>query len=102
MTRKFLQFLILIFAGGLVFIASVLLLQILIVLSLFCLLLVIIGEIQKKLPHLSWVRYLCFTWLVLIVPTFGIMPLLLASRLHYEIPMGRTLGIFTGFTYTEL
>src|SRR5262245_58210892 len=76
----------------------------------FPLLLVILGagfllllfELATKGNEKNWPRFLCLSWLILAVPTFGIMPLLIAWDLHYFLPMGRQLGIFTGFWLTAI
>jgi hypothetical protein len=85
-----------------IFYASVILFPILIFPAMSGLPIVAIAEWLKKIPKLSWLIYLCFTWLTLILPTFGIMPLLIASRLHYALPIGNRLSIFAGFTYTAI
>ena len=98
--------LILLLAIGLVaaviFVISVLFFYFLVPISLIGFVVVIIGEWRRVFAKSSWLKYLCWAWIVLITPTFGIMPLLLAPRLHYYLPMGNTLGIFTGFTYTYI
>ena len=74
----------------------------LIIAALVGLVVVIVGAIWKRFHHLIWAKYLCVVGLFLIVPTFGVMPLLIASRLHRELPGGNTLGIYTGITYTAI
>lgn len=59
-------------------------------------------EYNKKLPPKSWLKYLCWSWLILAFPTFGLMPFLLTERLHYDLPLGRQLGIFTGISFAEI
>lgn len=63
-------------------------------------LLLLLFESVTKKSEKSWPRFLCLSWLALTVPTFGIMLLLIAWDLHYVLPMGKQLGIFTGFTLT--
>lgn len=63
-------------------------------------LLLLLFEFASKPPEKNWPRFLCLSWLVLAVPSFGIMPLLIAWDWHYYLPMGRQLIIFTGFTLT--
>lgn len=58
-------------------------------------------ELAAKGSEKNWPSFLCLSWLILAVPTFGIMPLLLAWRLVYFLPMGKQLTIFTGFTLTD-
>jgi hypothetical protein len=66
------------------------------------LVIVIVGEIRHTLPRRSWLEFLCFCWLILMTPTFGLMPVLIASRLHWELPEGNELGIYTGFTLSAV
>jgi len=64
----------------------------------FILLLLI--ELVTRRGEKNWPSFLCLSWLAIAVPTFGIMPLLIAWRLVYFLPMGKQLVIFTGFTLT--
>jgi len=63
-------------------------------------LLLLLFESATKGGEKNWPNFLRLSWLALAVPTFGIMPLLIAWRLYYFLPMGKQLGIFTGFTLT--
>lgn len=63
---------------------------------------IVVGELRHWYRKMSWLRFLCFSWLFLAVPTFGIMPLMLASRLHRELPLGNSLVIFTGITLSSV
>jgi hypothetical protein len=62
--------------------------------------LLLLFELAAKRSQKNWPSFLCLSWLILAVPTFGIMPLLIAWRLVYFLPMGKQLVIFTGFTLT--
>ncbi len=84
------------------FVISILCFSLLVPIALMGLIIVVIGERRRAFAKNSWSRYLCWTWVVLAFPTFGIMPLLIASRLQRHVPMGNTLVIFTGFTYTYI
>src|SRR5262245_62008676 len=64
--------------------------------------LLLLFELATKGNEKNWPRFLCLSWLALTVPTFGIMPLLIAWDLHYFLPMGKQLGIFTGFWLTAI
>lgn len=63
-------------------------------------LLFLLFELVTRRSEKNWPSFLCLSWLVLTVPTFGIMPLLIAWRWVYFLPMGKQLVIFTGFTLT--
>lgn len=84
-----------------VFYLSVLFLPILFLILAPSFLLLLFFELAAKSGEKNWPSFLCFSWLVLAVPTFGIMPLLLAWEGLYFLPMGRQLAIFTGFTLTD-
>ena|SRR5262249_30219271 len=64
--------------------------------------LLLLFESVTRKSEKNWPSFLCLSWLVLAVPTFGIMPLLIAWDLHYFLPMGKQLGIFTGFWLTAI
>lgn len=83
-----------------VFYLSVLFLPIIFLILAISFLLLLLFELATKGSEKNWPSFLCLSWLALAVPTFGIMPLLIAWRLHYFLPMGKQLGIFTGFTLT--
>jgi hypothetical protein len=57
-----------------------------------------VAEVRGSASRHATARFACWAWLALTVPTFGIMPLLMAGRWHFRIPLGNTLGIFTGIT----
>jgi len=84
-----------------VFYLSVLFLPILFLILVVSFLLLLLFELAAKGSEKNWPSFLCLSWLVLVVPTFGIMPLLLAWRLLYFMPIGKQLAIFTGFTLTD-
>jgi hypothetical protein len=83
-------------------VASTLFCSLLAPIALLGLIVVLIGEWRRVFAPKNWLRYLCWCWVGLILPTFGIMPLLIASRLLLHLPMGKTLGIFAGITYTYI
>ncbi len=85
-------------AGILVFLLSVYLFPFVALAAVIGLLATIAGEACHVLPRKSWLRFTCWAWLVLMIPTFGIMPLLMAPRLLREFPLGNSLGISTGIT----
>jgi hypothetical protein len=85
-----------------IFYLSVLFLPILFLILAVSFLLLLLFELATKDSEKNWPSFLCLSWLVLVVPTFGIMPLLLAWRLLYFLPMGKQLGIFTGFRFTDV
>jgi hypothetical protein len=62
--------------------------------------LLLLFELVTRRSEKNWPSFLCLSWLAIAVPTFGIMPLLIAWRLVYFLPMGKQLVIFTGFTLT--
>jgi hypothetical protein len=62
--------------------------------------LLLLFELATRRGEKNWPSFLCLSWLAIAVPTFGIMPLLIAWRLVYFLPMGKQLVIFTGFTLT--
>jgi hypothetical protein len=62
--------------------------------------LLLLFELATRGSEKNWPSFLCLSWLAIAVPTFGIMPLLIAWRLVYFLPMGKQLVIFTGFTLT--
>ncbi|HZF40255.1 MAG TPA: hypothetical protein VE715_15620 [Blastocatellia bacterium] len=62
--------------------------------------LLLLFELATKGGEKNWPSFLCLSWLILAVPTFGIMPLLIAWGVHRFLPMGKQLDIFTGFTLT--
>ncbi len=80
-----------------VFYLSVLFLPIFFLILGVSFLLLLLFELATKGSEKNWPSFLCLSWLVLVVPTFGIMPLLLAWRVLYFFPMGKQLGIFNGF-----
>lgn len=83
-----------------VFVVSVLLFPFIFLILLVGFLVLLLFEITSKGKEKYWLRFLCLSWLIIAVPSFGIMPLLIAWRWHYFLPLGRQLGIFTGFTLT--
>ena len=84
-----------------VFYLSVLFLEILFLILAVSFLLLLLFELATKSSEKNWPGFLCLSWLVLAVPTFGIMPLLIAWGGHPFLPMGKQLVIFTGFTLTD-
>jgi hypothetical protein len=66
------------------------------------LILLFLFELMTRRSKKNWPSFLCLSWLTLAVPTFGIMPLLIAWDFHYFLPMGKQLGIFTGFWLTAI
>jgi hypothetical protein len=62
--------------------------------------LLLLFELATRRSEKNWPSFLCLSWLAIAAPTFGIMPLLIAWRLVYFLPMGKQLVIFTGFTLT--
>jgi hypothetical protein len=87
-----------------VFYLSVLFLPILFLILAVSFLLLLLFELASKGSEKNWPGFLCSSWLVLAVPTFGIMPLLIAWDLYYflPIPIGKPLGIFTGIWLTAV
>jgi hypothetical protein len=83
-----------------VFYLSILFLPIFFLILAVSFLLLLLFELATTESEKNWPSFLCLSWLVLVVPTFGIMPLLIAWRLIYFLPMGKQLVIFTGFTLT--
>jgi hypothetical protein len=83
------------------FYLSVLFLPILFLILSVSFLLLLLVEWATKRNEKNWPGFLCLSWLVLAVPTFGIMPLLIARGGHPFLPMGKQLVIFTGFTLTD-
>jgi hypothetical protein len=81
---------------------SVVLFPFLVVAAVCALPLVAMVDATSKFRSRGTLRFVCWAWLVLVVPTFGVMPLLIAGRLHWSVPGGNTLGIFAGFTYSAL
>jgi|SRR5262245_26501224 len=71
------------------------------ILAISFILLLLFESVARKSKK-NWPSFLCLSWLALTVPTFGIMPLLIAWDLHYFLPMGKQLGIFTGFWLTAI
>jgi len=61
-------------------------------------LLLLLFEFFTKRVEKNWLRFLCLSWLVSVLPTFGIMPMLGASGLVIYLPLGKQLGIFTNIT----
>jgi hypothetical protein len=83
-----------------VFYLSVLFLPILFLILVGGFLILLLFELATKVGEKNWPSFLCLSWLALAVPTFGIMPLLIAWRLVYFLLMGKQLVIFAGFTLT--
>ena len=83
-----------------VFALSVLLFPVILVIALLSILILVAFELRAQTKSKNWLRLLCFSWLILAVPTYGIMPLLMVQRWHYFLPLGRYLGVFTGITLT--
>jgi len=94
--------LISLFVICLIFYLSVLALPILLLILVVSFLILLLFELVTKRSEKNCPSFLCLSWLVLVVPTFGIMPLLIAWRALYFLPMGKQLGIFTGFTFTDI
>lgn len=92
--------LISLFVIGPIFALSVLCFPILLLILAASFPLILLFELVTKRSGKNWPSFLCLSWLVLAIPTFGIMPLLIAWRLIHFLPMGKQLGIFTGFTLT--
>ncbi|MGH9854066.1 MAG: hypothetical protein ACREBD_29845, partial [Blastocatellia bacterium] len=65
-------------------------------------LLLLLFELMTRGSEKNWPSFLCLSWLVLAVPSFGIMPLLMVCDLLHFIPLGKELGIFTGITLTAV
>src|SRR5262245_5810468 len=84
-----------------VFALSVLFFPILFLILAVSFILLLLFESVTRKSEKNWPSFLCLSWLILAVPTFGIMPLLLAWRLLYFLPMGKQLGIFSGFWLTD-
>jgi len=85
-----------------VFYLSVLFLPILLLVLTAGFLFFLLFELAAKRSKKRWLSFLCWSWLVLAVPTFGIMPLLLAWELIYFLPLRRLLVTFTGFWLTAV
>jgi hypothetical protein len=85
-----------------VFYLSVLFLPILFLILAVSLLLILLFELATKGSEKNWPSFLCLSWLALAVPTFGIMSPLIAWGLHYFLPLGKELGIFTGLWLTDI
>lgn len=81
-----------------VFYLSVLFLPILFLIMAGSFLILLLFELATKGSEKNWPSFLCLSWLAIAVPTFGIMPLVIAWRLAHFLPMGTPLVIFTGFT----
>jgi hypothetical protein len=84
-----------------VFYLSVLFLPILSLILAVSFLLLLLVELATKSSEKNWPNFLCLSWFILAVPTFGIMPLLIAWGWIYFLPMYKPLGIFWGITLTE-
>jgi hypothetical protein len=84
-----------------VFVLSVIFFPILFLILVISFLLLLVVELATKGNEKNWPSFLCLSWLALAVPTFGIMPLLIAWGLHRFLPMGKQLDIFTGFWLTD-
>jgi hypothetical protein len=95
------RILISLFAICPIFYLSVLFLPILFLILAPGFLLLLFFELATKGSEKNWPSFLCMSWLLLAVPTFGIMPPLLAWGAHRFLPMGKQLAIFTGFTLTD-
>jgi hypothetical protein len=65
-------------------------------------LLLLLFELVTRRSEKNWPSFLCLSWLILVVPTFGIMPLLIAWRVHIFFDVGKKLGIFTGIWLTGI
>jgi hypothetical protein len=85
-----------------VFYLSVLFLPILLLVLTVGFLFLLLFELATKRSKKRWPSFLCWSWFVLAVPTFGIMPLLLVWGLVYFLPLMRPLVIFTGIWFTEV
>jgi hypothetical protein len=85
-----------------VFVASIVLFPFLLLLCTAAFLAVLVYEVVRRDTRKNWLRFLCLSWLILSVPSFGVMPLLIAWRLHFFLPLGNRLGIFIGFTLTAI
>src|SRR5262245_19813958 len=85
-----------------VFYLSVLFLPILFLILAVSFLLLLLFELAEKGSEKNWPSFLCLSRLVLVVPTFGVMSLLIAWGLLYFLPMGKAWGIFTGIWLTAI
>ena len=86
------------FCGSFLFTVSVIFFPIFAVIAAMSLIVTPVLEWKGLLPRRSWLRCLCASWLVLVVPTFGVMPLLIATRIHFRSSFLSSLAIFEGFT----
>ena len=64
------------------FVISVLLFPLLFVVLLVSILTLFVFELTTQRKSKNWLLVLCFSWLLLAVPTFGVMPILIAFRWH--------------------
>jgi hypothetical protein len=85
-----------------VFIVSVVFFPFLMGLAFIGLLAILPAELTHRLERWTWLRFLCGIWFVLFVPTFGLMPLSVASRLYLEVPMGEDLMMSAGITLSAI
>jgi hypothetical protein len=88
------------FAISLVFYLSVLFLPILLLIFAVSFLILLLFELATKRTKKNWPSFLCWSWLAVAVPTFGVMPLLIVWELIYFLPLSRPLGTFTGIWLT--
>ena len=92
----------LLLVGYPVFIASILYFPIVLLLSVGGLFWLVCYEMWAKSRKRNWPRYVCWMWFIVLVPSFGIMPILIATRLHHWLPFGGQLGIHTGFLFSAI
>jgi hypothetical protein len=88
--------------GPVVFVVSVVFFPFLAALAFVGFLAIVVEEKRHRAPRWTWLRFLCGSWFILMVPTFGAMPLIIASKLHMRLPMGYDLMVSAGFTLSEI
>jgi len=89
---------VLLFCGSFLFTVSVIFFPLLALIAALSLIATPVLQWKGLLPRRSWLRCLCASWLVVAVPTFGVMPLLIATRIHFRSSFLSSLAIFEGFT----
>ena len=57
-----------------------------------------VGQWTGRLPRGAWLGAAAWFWILVIAPTFGVVTLLIAARLHWLLPP--PFAIFTGITLT--
>ena len=96
--RMIFRLAVLLFCGSFLFTVSVIFFPLLALIAALSLIATPVLQWKGLLPRRSWLRCLCASWLVLAVPTFGVMPLLIATRIHFRSSFLSSLAIFEGFT----